>query len=474
MQRIFFLAIVLTSFISFAKTAAADILIDKIHANEHSDIGLVPGEYDYHRVFGFRLAFDYLKHKGVQIAEHTEGRIDATKLAGKKVLFINLVSAERPPFFVSEIQAIVDFVRSGGSLFVITEHTNAYFHAWRLAPLMDEFDIQIPTDTSCERKPNAMGTGNGWILVDRFKEHPITKGLRRIHFQTGGCVDDRYAVAWTSDRSWADAWQTSPFGEKHGMGFFGNWKQDEGERSGPLGVVLAKNFGKGRIVITADQNMFSDICLDYADNWRLWINSFAWLLHSETDQRYADLADPVEYRNFRKPFILCAEDFSVGVFGTDAKIGCYHIRSWLGRKYSLLADDRYEERCDWLVIPSGQMKFNDTIVDMLVEHLKRNKNVLSLHTPASVLDESESVLMQTLRKLKVESPKVELIDDLVGLIKLENAGNIYLFLPELVVLNSILPAPEVVPNVWQQYRFDSFEQKLNLIFDRENKEPSEK
>ncbi|MCL2744450.1 MAG: hypothetical protein FWE67_11430, partial [Planctomycetaceae bacterium] len=52
-----------------------DALIDKVHANDCSDAGLMPNEYEYHRVFGFRIAFDYLKHKGLKVAAHTEGRL---------------------------------------------------------------------------------------------------------------------------------------------------------------------------------------------------------------------------------------------------------------------------------------------------------------------------------------------------------------------------------------------------------------
>ena len=49
------------------------------------------------------------------------------------------------------------------------------------------------------------GTGKhpNWIAITRFEKHPVTEGLRCIAFQTGGTVDDFYAVARTSEKSWA-------------------------------------------------------------------------------------------------------------------------------------------------------------------------------------------------------------------------------------------------------------------------------
>lgn len=475
MQRIFvlFLLLIVSSITPlFAGTPAqrtVDILVDKVHANDCSNFGLQDGEFNYHHIFGFRIAFDYLKHKGLRVVEHTEGRLDAVKLAACKVLFINLVSAERPPFYVSEIQAIVDFVRNGGSLFLITDHSNAYFHAWRLAPLLNEFDITSPTDTACDQTPLALGTGNGWILIENFDNHPITEGLQRILFQTGGCVDDRYAVAWTSENSWADAWQTSVYGEIGGMGFYGNWFQDEHERSGPLGVVLARQFEQGRIVIVGDQNIFGDPCIDYADNWRLWINAMAWLLSTgnnvEKNREATDLNNPEEYRKFRKSRILCVEDFRLGVFGMREAVGGYHLRALLARNYPVFTSDRYHDDYELLILVSGHIPMSREIVETLAKHLRRGRKLLALHSASSVVGESGSVLSQTLAKLNIVKPEFENVNGPLSVLRLKEGGSVYLLSPDIVVLNSMLPAPEKKPTDDQRKLIETFLEKLeNAMF----------
>ena len=82
------------------------MLIDWIHANDFSMIGLRPGVYDYHATCGFRHGFEYLKSVGVAHRYVGDGRLTAKRLAAHKLLFVNLVSAERQPFLVSEILAM--------------------------------------------------------------------------------------------------------------------------------------------------------------------------------------------------------------------------------------------------------------------------------------------------------------------------------------------------------------------------------
>ncbi|MCL2744669.1 MAG: hypothetical protein FWE67_12535, partial [Planctomycetaceae bacterium] len=399
---------------------------------------------------------DYLKHKGLKIAAHTEGRLTAETLRQCRILFINLVSAERPPFYVSEIKAITDFVHNGGSLFIITDHSNAYFHSYRLAPLLDEFGITAPTETLCEIPPFAFGSGNGWLLLERFTEHPVTKGLRRIHFQTGGCVDDRFAVVRSSENSWGDQWETSDYGETNAMGFYGNWRKDENERTGPLGAVLAKQHGKGRIVIVGDQNVFGDVCIDYADNWRLWQNIFAYLLQTDTleaDENpvWKNLDSPEEYRKFREPKILLAEDFSLGIWGTDDKPGCYHLRCQLARTQPVFTDDLYDDSYQLVILPSGQIKMNETIRLLLVKHLQSGKDVLCFHTSEGVLNEPEAIITQVLKEMQVSQPSIEMLSEEIGVIRTgKNGGKVYIVLPTLILLNSVLSPPDKEPNILQK------------------------
>ena len=443
---------------------AADILIDAVHANDYSDFGLQPDLYDYHRTCGFRRGFEFLGHCGVRIARHETRLLTGEKLRSHRLLFINLVSGERPPFLVSEVNAIVQFIREGGSLLLVTEHSNTYYHMHRLLPLLAELDIEGFLDTACDVSPHTLGSGNGWVAVESFREHPVTAGLRRIALQTGGCVDPRFAVAFTSEKSWADAWVTSEYGESNAPGFFGNFQRDPGERGGPLGVVMAKEFGQGRIVVVADQNFFSDTFINYADNYRLWLNTISWLLRDE------HLNDPAAYRRFLPRRVLLLEDFELATFGSDDRFGCVNLMGFLSRYYWVFADNRSATEPDGravddlIVLPNGHFELTPDILKVAVDHLRGGGPVLFLHTfPGAVADTSSGVY-QTLRAAGLDDPAtatLSQIDDIRSTLTLPDGGSVTLFRPRFSLYNNAIPDPGRKPNAEQSRVYESLKKNID-------------
>ncbi len=307
-----------------------------------------------------------------------------------RLLFINLVSAERPPFLVSEIAAIRAFVAGGGSLLVITDHTNCYFHAYRLAPLLTELGIDTFTDGVCDGPPYSVADGHGWLRLVDFKPHPVTAGLRCIAPQTGGRVDPRFAVAFSSAQSWADAWSTSPYGKANAPGFYGNFERDPGEPAGPHGMVLAKTLGRGRIVGVGDENMLGASYAHYADNYRLWLNSMAWLLD---DPR---LADAAAYENWRRPRIVLYEPAPRGEFGNSETDGSYHALVLLSRFWWTFATDRLDAPADLVVFAYHECALEPQQVAALADHLRRGRHVLILNAESQLLADPSSVVPQVL------------------------------------------------------------------------------
>ena len=356
--------------------APAPILIDWIHANDFSMIGLRPGVYDYHVTCGFRHGFDYLQSRGVEHEYAADGRLTPERLANCKLLFINLASAEREPFLVSEIMAAHSFVAGGGSLLIVTDHSNCYFHSHRLKPLLTEFGIQSFTDTACDNPPHTLETGNGWLAITSFRPHPITQGLHRLGFQTGGIVDPRYAVALTSDRSWADAWSVGSYGEGEDNGFCGDFVQQEHEPHGPHGVVLARDFQKGRIVIVGDQNIWGDAFINYADNYRLWLNTMAWLL------RDPNLADWKSYETWHRPRVAFFEPADSPRFGSRDNGDYYNAFCLIARHYWTFANDRCDDPADLRVVAEGRRNFSPAELNSLSEYARAGGKLLVLRDPA--------------------------------------------------------------------------------------------
>ena len=349
-------------------------------------IGLGPRNHGYHQVYGFRRGLEYLRSRGADYDYLVGSQIDAKRLAPYRMLFINLVSAERAPFLVSEIAAIKAFVSGGGSLMVITDHSNCYYHAYKLQPLFTELDIESRTHTACDVAPHTLGSGNTWLAVEMFREHPVTIGLQCLGIQTGGCVDPLFAVALTSDRSWADHWSTDSYGEKNGPGFCGNFCRDSDEEGGPLGVVMAKQFGQGRIVVVADQNVFGDAFLNYADNYRLWLNAFVWLLDDER------LRQVEPYHRWRVLRVTFHEQYSRAAFGATDREGFFHAFALLSREQWAFANNRPVEDCELVVFAHNDYALPADNFAAVVCHLRRGRNVLLLSEGAKALSDRSGVV----------------------------------------------------------------------------------
>jgi hypothetical protein len=373
------------------------VVVDSIHAHNYIGDGLKPGQYEYHKIFGFHLAFSFLQTRGVEMDEVTEGKLDAAALARGRVLFINLVSADLPPFTVPEIAAIKRHVEEGSSLFVIVDHTNCYYHTNKLSPLMDELGIVLYKETACEPPPFALGGGMGWIAIHDFANHPVTAGLRTIAMQTAGTIDERYGVATTSDRAFGDLSISHAYGEGDNLGLYGNFKKDEGERTGKLAVVAAKTLGKGKVLVVTDQNLFGDVCLRYADNYRLWLNAFAWLMDDASLGGSGKAAE--DFERWQKPRVFCYDNYDAARFGSGDAEGYHHVYAYLGRARWAFAGDDLGRGAELVVVATDGPPWPDPQVDLLIEHLRAGRNVLLLHADSFPFDTAGGLLSQLVAKL---------------------------------------------------------------------------
>jgi hypothetical protein len=433
-----------------------DVLIDIRHAHDFSDFPLTTEDRNYHRIYSFHSAFAYLKSQGVKVEKSdSDIPLDEETLAKCKALFLNLPSGDKAPFLLKELVAIRNFINAGGSAFFIVEHTNCYFHQSRLTPLFHELGIEPQFYSICDATKN-LGTGYGWIYLDKFTPSPITHNLRQIAFQTGGGVDPRNAVVWSSEQSWQDAADIPMYGEAD-ISYFGNFLPEKNERVGSSGAVLAKEVGQGRVVVVGDQNIFSTFFLQYLDNYRLWNNSFAWLLDRP------ELADPQKYIASVKDskLILCWEELRPNAkrFGSPDANGYYNIYAVLCRYYRpfCIANDDSEiglvsKILIWIDADENE---SQEAVDFAYKQLKSGKTLLVLDPSKDVFKKEKSPLLTIIRKLKengVENDAPTTLfsldeNDKKGLdgieeINFSNGGKLVTLKGKDSFNNSEIPAPE--------------------------------
>jgi hypothetical protein len=296
------------------------ILVDHYHTRKQNpeDYRLKKGDYAYQGTFGFYRVFQHLERNKYHWSSVRELPLSTPRLKDYDALFINLVHDDRPDFSDDEVTAILNFVREGGGLFVIADHTNVYKHAERINRFLIPMGLEVLYHTAVDFPPMYSVAGLGWIMVWDFADHPVSEGLKMVSLQTGGPQVGGTGIGYTSDRSFGDLWDPTD-----DFGYYGNWSYDgdpEVEPQGPLQVISAAEFGEGRVVVVGDQNIFGDAWAHFGDNFELAMNIFEWTTGRE-DSKPA-LRD-LKPRGTLFTLDTAHNDFSAGKASAEHRLGFY-------------------------------------------------------------------------------------------------------------------------------------------------------
>lgn len=347
------------------------VLVDLYHSRKqnHEDYRLSKGDYAYQGDFAFYRAFEHLQSHGYHVRSIRHMPLSAARLKGFDVLFINLVDDSRPNFTAQERQAIRQWVKDGGGLFVIADHTNVYRSSQRLNPLLEPMGIRVGYSTAVDYPPQDSVAGLAWIMVWDFDVDYLTRGVDMISLQTGAPLFSDYGIAHTSARSFADYWD-----ETDHTGYYGDWTFDGDESlepHGPLDVAAARDFGKGRVVVVGDQNIFGDAWLYFGNNFEFMMNTFQWLAHDE-DAAPLRAARPA---GLNVGLDLAHDEFLVGRNGED---GYYPFYVNLNRDHEVTANGRLGINTDddALMLMDPSVAFDPTAVARIRRFFEQGKTVI--------------------------------------------------------------------------------------------------
>lgn len=341
---------------SNTEPTAPTVLFDTWHSNTWIRHLPAPQQYNYHQLHSLARVARAMEAMGWNCEPQVEPWTPAA-LQGVSLVVINLVSADRPGFLLSEIQTLNEYLKQGGGIIVITDHTNCYFHNTVLQPWFHELGIQLTNHSACDVSPYTLAEGHAWISIETFAQHPVTDSLQQIAFQTGGSVDPALAIAWTSPQGWGDDGQMNPFGEGKSLGFFGDFSFSPGEQPGPIGVIAAKEIGQGRLVIIGDQNCVGSIFLNYADNRRLWLQAALWASHQSDAPADSELLLQGLAGEKERTLLWCYEPLAQRKYqwGSGLDVGLGHAFEFLNKHADARATDRFLEDAEWLILPSAEL-----------------------------------------------------------------------------------------------------------------------
>jgi hypothetical protein len=349
------------------------LLVDRVHTSKQPyDEDLAMDAYGYSHMHGFARAFAPARAAGVDI-EPMRWRWSGRRLAGASAVFMNLASGDNAALRTSEVVALEAFVRRGGGLVLITDHSNCYFHAELLLPLTRALGITLPPATAADPAPGHKLSEHtvSWIRVFAQSDHPVMAGVHELGWMTGGAVQGLTALATTSAESWYDKWE--PYRKGDSSGFTGDLERQPDEEPGPVTVVGAGTHGAGRVVVLTDQNAFGATMIGYEDNQRLFTNALAWAMGRDL---------PIPTRDARSVTTLQGADSShcTSVIPTGFRTFQVQVQRW-GAKTG---------RSEWCTNGSpgesgGIVLLPGPVRDDLDALLRSDRRVLAVLDPAAAI-----------------------------------------------------------------------------------------
>lgn len=158
-----------------------------------------------------------------------------------------------------EINSIEKFVKEGGSLLVLLHISPP------LAGVTKRFGIVLSNAVISDTE-NLIDGQSQDFYAKHISPHPVTEGVSSVAvYGTWGLLPEKDArvVAATSDNAFAD--------------FNRNRVRDKDEPKIKVGVVAISEYGKGKVVVVADDAPLANAFLDKGDNLKLAKNIVSWL-----------------------------------------------------------------------------------------------------------------------------------------------------------------------------------------------------
>jgi hypothetical protein len=157
-----------------------------------------------------------------------------------------------------EILSIRDFVRNGGGLYLIGDHTNVFGMNTFLNQVSEQFGIRFNTDATYE-----LGTGNLSIYQpDPVLSHAVLRHVHQFEFMTSCTVEPTSLLASvTMENILIGNRVTSEPGTYATENFF---RESVGSPDSEFGYLLqtaAMKFGQGRVVAFTDSTVFSSFSM---------------------------------------------------------------------------------------------------------------------------------------------------------------------------------------------------------------------
>jgi len=256
------------------------IAIDDSHSKwEWTELELNKSVYGVQTVYNYYWFRKTLQRYFPTVDVHRSGVLNDAELNRYDVWVFKTPTL---PYSVDEVEAIHRFVRNGGGIYVIGDHTNIFGMNTYLNQLTRDLGIEFGMDAVCPRDSRMQY----WKNTEPHP-HPVTLHVRDFLWATSCSLKVnplKADVAFAGSRLYSDR------GEFTTNTFFGNMTRDPNERFGRFAQIAVARIGRGRVCAMSDSTPFSSFTMAIPGKPEMAVGSIAWLNRANRVRGLASIA----------------------------------------------------------------------------------------------------------------------------------------------------------------------------------------
>ena len=221
------------------------VTFDEAHGDWESTLRPMDTEwFGMPSTYNYASLYAWLAHYGA--VSQITGEIDTEALRGTQVLVLKTPSI---PYATAEVEAIAEFVRSGGGLFVIGDHTNVFGSTTVLNPLLETFGLSFRYDSTYDL------LSGSFTVAERTgaPPDPIGQYVERFEFLTSCTL----APSWRAVPILTDTCVLANQADYGTRDFFPEERFTHASIFGGATQAAMTTHGRGRVVAFTDSTCFS-------------------------------------------------------------------------------------------------------------------------------------------------------------------------------------------------------------------------
>jgi hypothetical protein len=231
------------------------VLIDEYHSQWEDTIRPLDTEW-----YGQLSTYNYYSWAQwltsyYDVTRNTDNTLTSEQLNKYDILILKCPTQS---YTSDEIRAIRSFVRTGGGLYLIGDHTNVFGMNTFLNQVSEQFGIRFNTDATYE-----LGTGNLSVYQsDALFSHAVMRHVPQFEFMTSCTVEPTSLLAsFSMENIIIGDRVTSEPGTYATENFFRESVGSADSSFGYLLQVAAMKYGQGRVVAFSDSTVFSSFSI---------------------------------------------------------------------------------------------------------------------------------------------------------------------------------------------------------------------